>query len=657
MNRFLFILCFFVNFSWGQQIEFIDFKRAKVNLFFGDLKKQEVLGSVLYEFEVLKDIDSVVLDAQGFDNVEYILDKAFSGDLYNNKNLIVKHNFKAKSTHTLKITWKTRPKKAMYFIDWQFEDGNKQIWTQGQGKYTSNWLPSIDDMNEKIEFDLSITFDKDYEVIANGKLKNKQIKDSTITWNYDMREPMSSYLVALAIGKYHKKVEKSKSSIPLELYYYPEDVVNFEPTYRYTKQMFDFLEEEIGVAYPWQNYKQIPVKDFLYAGMENTSATIFSDTFIIDSIAFIDKNYVNVNAHELAHQWFGDLVTEASGTHHWLQEGFATYYALLAEREVFGYDYYYYKLFEYSQELKMQDEAGASTALLNPKSSSTTFYKKGAWVLIMLRELVGDKPFKKAVRNYLKKYQFRNVTTADFIKEVEKTSGADLTQFVHTWLESDVLHYDKLKSFLSNNTNDYKLLFELDCEDSKTKCLNYIESTKNNYLKAEVINKLQGDFPIRFYDSKDIKVRQALAQSVYDISLEEKAYYESLLTDRSYLTIETVLFNLWRNFPLERKKYLNLTHGIQGFNDKNVRVLWLTLALITDDYNVIHKKRYLSELTNYTSPKYGFEIRQNAFLYLNQIEACNDTCNENLKEATTHHNWRFKNFANDLLKQNKATLK
>jgi aminopeptidase N len=123
------------------------------------------------------------------------------------------------------------------------------------------------------------------------------------------------------------------------------------------------------------------------------------------------------------------------------------------------------------------------------------------------------------------------------------------------------------------------------------------------------------------------------------------------------LTIETVLFNLWRNFPLERKKYLNLTHGIQGFNDKNVRVLWLTLALITDDYNVIHKKRYLSELTNYTSPKYGFEIRQNAFLYLNQIEACNDTCNENLKEATTHHNWRFKNFANDLLKQNKATLK
>ena len=145
-----------------------------------------------------------------------------------------------------------------------------------------------------------------------------------------MQQPMSSYLVALAIGKYHKRAETSKSGIPLELYYYPEDSLKFEPTYRYTKQIFGFLETEIGVPYPWQNYKQVPVKDFLYAGMENTGTTIFADSFVIDSIAFIDKNYVNVNAHELAHQWFGNLVTETSGTHHWLQEGFG--YSIFGNR-------------------------------------------------------------------------------------------------------------------------------------------------------------------------------------------------------------------------------------------------------------------------------------------------------------------------------------
>ena len=111
--------------------------------------------------------------------------------------------------------------------------------------------------------------------------------------------------------------------------------------------------------------------------MENTTLTIFSDSFVVDSIGFKDKNYITVNAHELAHQWFGDFVTSTSSEHHWLQEGFATYYALLAERHIFGDDHYYWQLFQNAQELIAQEEAGESTSLLDPKSSSTTFYKKG----------------------------------------------------------------------------------------------------------------------------------------------------------------------------------------------------------------------------------------------------------------------------------------
>src|SRR5690606_8561022 len=158
------------------------------------------------------------------------------------------------------------------------------------------------------------------------------------------------------------------------------------------------LEEEIGVSYPWQNYKQIPVKDFMYAGMENTTVTIFSDTYVIDSISFIDKNYVNVNAHELAHQWFGNLVTEESGTHHWLHEGFATYYALLAEKEIFGNDYYYWQLYQSSQQLIALSEQEKGESLLNPHASSLTFYEKGAWALHILRPIVGDEFFKVAVK-------------------------------------------------------------------------------------------------------------------------------------------------------------------------------------------------------------------------------------------------------------------
>ncbi|MFI0428962.1 M1 family metallopeptidase [Mariniflexile sp. HMF6888] len=661
MNRFLIIiLLLFTSSLQAQQTNYVDFKTAKADIVFGDLSKKEVGGTIVYEFEVLKSTDSIYMDAVNFSEIKYVLDGAIKGELYDGKHLIIKYPFKLNTRHRIDVTWKAKPTKAMYFIDWEYEEGNKQIWTQGQGKYTSNWLPSIDDMNDKIEFDLSITFNKDYDVIANGKLTNHQVNNSTITWHYNMQQPMSSYLVALAIGKYYKNTELSKSGVPLEMYYYPEDSLKFEPTYRYTKQLFDFLEEEIGVPYPWQNYKQVPVKDFLYAGMENTSTTIFADSFVIDSIAFVDKNYANVNAHELAHQWFGNLVTETSGTHHWLQEGFATYYALLAERDVFGDDYYYWQLYEYAQELLEQDKAEQGTSLLDPKSSSTTFYKKGAWVLHMLREQVGDKAFKTAIKNYLEKHQFKNVETDDFIVEVEKASGQDLDEFVKVWLESDIFQYEKCINSLSKNSKQMSKMIELDQEllfSSHSPDYNvdrYFDKATSLQLKAYLFSKdmitiVHDSIIKKALNTKDIKVRQALAINKTEIPSELKADYETLLNDESYLTIEKALFNLWLNFPQEQKKYLSKTKGIQGFNDKNVRILWLTLALITEDFEPENENMYFEELTDYTDPRYGFEIRQNAFLYLQQIKACKEACAENLKQAADHHSWQFSKFAKSLL--------
>jgi aminopeptidase N len=143
---------------------------------------------------------------------------------------------------------------------------------------------------------------------------------------------MSSYLLMLAIGKFDKYTEKTKCGTELELYLEHKDAATNLPTVI----LFECLIFWKGnrVKYPWKVYKQIPVRDFLYAGMENTSATVFSSRYVVDSTGFEDRNYTNVNAHELAHQWFGDLVTAQSGKHHWLQEGFATYYAALAEREI-----------------------------------------------------------------------------------------------------------------------------------------------------------------------------------------------------------------------------------------------------------------------------------------------------------------------------------
>jgi len=645
----LLLLLIYINFSVAQQTEYVDFLDCTAEVMILPVKK-EVRGIVEYSFKIKEDADSIFIDAKNmsFDNVYFKKRKA-SFKVTNQKLWLFK-NFVKNKEYTVSFNYEAHPKKAMYFVDWENQEHpevNPQVWTQGQGKDNSNWIPSFDDMNEKVEFDLTISFDKKYEVIANGKLISKQERnDSVYTWNYDMQQPMSSYLLAIAIGKYVKNVERSKSGIPLEMYYYPKDSLKFEPTYRYSKQMFDFLEEEIGVSYPWQNYKQVPVKDFLYAGMENTSATIFSDAFVVDSTAFVDKNYVNVNAHELAHQWFGDLVTETHGKHHWLQEGFATYYALLAEKEIFGEDYYYHKLYETSKQL-INAQQTDSIPLMNSKASSLTFYQKGAWALHSLRDRVGDSVFISSVKKYLKEHQFKNVDTNDFITIVEKESKQNLSDFVNTWLLSSEFPKEEAEVLLNKNKVT-QLLQKGMLANIKEPILTR-EYFKTIELDSMVFNNFS-DSITTWFKEEDIKARQVYAGKFKKIPLNYKKSYEGFLNDKSYQTIETVLLNLWGNFPENRKQYLDQTANVSGFNDKNIRTLWLALALNTRGFNKVAYQGFYDELVGYTHPAYHFEIRRNAFEYLSELQLVSSEVLLNLNQASKHHNWRFRTYCKKLLK-------
>jgi len=654
------ILCVFLIlfsvFVHAQQTEIVDYKKVDAVVFFNQIRiDSTVYDSYETTFDILKKTDSIYLDAVNmkFKNVSLNGKKV----LYKNEGnkLIIFNKFKPSQDNKLQFLFFASPKKAMYFVGWENEARN-QIWTQGQGKYTSNWLPSIDDMNDKMEFDLTFAAPTDYKVISNGKLVLKNDTPSYILWKYDMQKPMASYLAAVVVGKYDEKVEVSKSGIPLKMYYYPEDSLKVTPTYRYTKTMFDFLEEEIGVAYPWQNYKQVPVHDFLYAGMENTSCTIFSDAFMIDETAFVDKNYVNVNAHELAHQWFGDLVTETSGMHHWLQEGFATYYALLAEKHVFGDDYYYWRLYEYVEELAAQDRAGASTALMNAKASSTTFYKKGAVVLHMLHEKVGDVAFKLAVKNYLNKYAFKNVETSNFITEVEKASNQNLSAFVTKWLQDKTFYYEEVIASLQRQSAFITEYLMVDCEAVNAKCDYYLTSGISDKAKSKIISQVPDKITSEVFKNS-IKVRQTIAQNLSTIPFALKKEYESLLQDASYVTKEAALYNLWLNFPEDRSVYLDKTSSVIGLPNKNVRLLWLTLALVTPDYAVDQKNTYLKELIGYASPVFNFEIRMQAFTFLDSLGVINQEIINHYKEAEQHHNWRLKKFAKAFFEKNNENLK
>ncbi|WP_350291963.1 M1 family metallopeptidase [uncultured Croceitalea sp.] len=644
-------LIFFTSALFAQEQAAVDFTKISMEIT-PIFDSKEIWGSGTYDFELKGKTDSIFIDAVNMTFLYVSLDRKQIEYSNSGSNLAFKAPEKL-GNHELFIRYVAKPKQTVYFIKRKSDVGSQQIWTQGQGKYTSRWLPSFDDMTEKVEFDLTLNADEEYTVIANGNLTKKFTEDGLTNWHFDMTKPMSSYLAAFVIGDFAKKELTSSSGVPLELYYEPKDSLKVEPTYRYTKEIFDFLEQEIGVPYPWQNYKQVPVQDFLYAGMENTGTTIFSNTYMIDATAFVDKNYVNVNAHELAHQWFGNLVTEENGKHHWLHEGFATYYAYLTEKELFGEEHFYWKLYDTAKTLHNLSENGGGEALTNPNANSLTFYEKGAWALVLLRERVGDKAFRKGIKKYLEKHQFKNVTISDFLIELEANSNQNLDDFREKWLESEVFPWNDVKKLLIKNSLSLKVYFLHDDNPKRTAYLPDIESTFY-FLKQKMIDSLSiKKLPLMeaFSFEHKIKLRQVYALNNSKITLEQKDIFESMLMDESYVTIEATLFKLWESFPTDRISYLEQTEEFIGLPNKNIRLLWLTLALLTEDYRPNKKQDYYLELNSYTSPENHFEVRQLAFQYLSQINAMSDESLINLINASEHHVWQFKKSSRNLLRK------
>ncbi|MCF8321441.1 MAG: M1 family metallopeptidase [Flavobacterium sp.] len=643
-------------FSFAQQTKSVDFTSVIGKIEINALDKS-VAGEVTYNFEIINSIDTIKIDAQNMDFSNLKINNIQVKFSNNRKQILLFDGYKY-GKNQLTFNYFVRPKQAMYFVG---KGEQLQIWTQGQGKYTSNWFPSFDDPNEKLIFNLDIKFNNRFQVVSNGKLENKIASQDNFIWNYRMKKPMSSYLIMLAIGKFEIKQEKSQSGKSLFYYIEKEDYSKLEPTYRYSKTIFDFLEKEIGVKYPWEVYKQVPVRDFLYAGMENTSATVFSRDFVVDSVGFKDKNYVNVNAHELAHQWFGDLITAQSGKHHWLQEGFATYYASLAEREVFGDDYFFKKLFDTALQLKSASKTDTNP-ILSDKASSLTYYQKGAWVLFVLREEVGSKIFQKAVKNYLKKYSFKNVITDDFLNEIQKISTYDCDSFSNKWLENSNFDYEYAIQLLSKNKSiqlllDTKKMKAIPFNDKRDLFEKIMVSDVYFPIKEEIIYQCE---KVPFEEKQqliklalatnEINVRQAIANTTPKVPLDFKTDFESLLSDTSYITKEIVLSTFWSQFPEDQKRILDNSKQWIGFNDKNLRILWLTLALGTKEYQMADKAKFYDELLKYCNPEFETSIRQNAMENLLFINDKDQNVLPNLVNSLISYKWQFSKFGKDKLR-------
>ncbi|MCX6287439.1 MAG: M1 family aminopeptidase [Bacteroidetes bacterium] len=332
--------------------------------------------------------------------------------------------------YIIRISYETRPLAGpIYFIGWRPEEEGKRkvIWAHRP----HNWLPYIE---ARVTADMFFTFDGRYKIFSNGeRIEVKSNPDGTKTWHYAMRKDHPYFSTSLVIGDYEYKTSVSKRGVPLEYWYYPGLADRVPVTYKYTERMFGFFEQEIGVNYPYTQYREAPLTDYMYGGMETTTSTVFGDYMLIDPHAWWQRNFINVNAHELAHQWFGDGIAHLVNKDVWLTESFGTYYAKMFERSVYGEEYYENLR---NDEMSLAFEAAKKNdyPVGGSQGGVQRIYQKGSLVLDMLWDVMGEKEFHDAVKLYAQRYMYNYAQTCDFIRCLYDATGKSYNWFFDEWI-------------------------------------------------------------------------------------------------------------------------------------------------------------------------------------------------------------------------------
>lgn len=332
-----------------------------------------------------------------------------------------------------------------------------QLHAQGEAELNSKWFLCHDFPNDRLTTEITLTVDGGYQVVSNGHLASKQPQpDGRVTWHWVQDKPHANYLVTLAVAKFAVVdvggPNTPRPGLPMPVYVPQGDEKNIPDVFGYTPDMIAFFEQRFRQPYPWDMYAQVMVRDFAAGGMENTSCTLLTES---SSRAADKGDRDDLVSHELAHQWFGDLVTCNSWEHIWLNEGWASYSEALWNEHKGGHlgdnpsdkrarDLYMRTVVGFLRQQRVRNRGElprqapiVSNRYSNPDATFTKTddpYAKGAVILHMLRERLGDDAFFNGVANYLEKYKFKTVQTDDFRRCLEAASGQSLERFFAQWL-------------------------------------------------------------------------------------------------------------------------------------------------------------------------------------------------------------------------------
>ncbi len=411
-----------------------------------DLEGKRISGTCTLKVKPVRDgPGEITLDACGLGIAGVRVDGKPAEYEYDGEKLRVKALTTSEGTATVDVSYSAVPNDGIYFIgpDERHHDKPLQAWTHSEAQFARYWFPCFDHPWEKFTSETLITVPRGFTVVSNGELVSKSEDGGKVTFHWHEGKPHSSYLTSFVAGKFGELKEESEG-VSL-LYYFPE--ARREDVRRYfgeTPNMIKVFNDVTGVKYPYSKYAQTTVEDFIFGGMENIDATTLttnrfhdanSDEDFQASYGTTNRNAVNLVAHELAHQWFGDLVTCSDWAHAWLNEGFADYMQVLYIEKTRGVDASRWDLFTKAEDAFEEDENDYRRPIVDRNYVypddvfDNTLYEKGAWMIHELRYLMGDSAFFRGVREYLTRFSFKNADTHDFRKVMEEASGLSLEQF------------------------------------------------------------------------------------------------------------------------------------------------------------------------------------------------------------------------------------
>lgn len=399
--------------------------------------------------------NSITLDAKAMQIHKVSLnDKPLSFTYENNEFLKIQlpKTYQRDEEFTLYIKYTAQPEKVyqkgstaitdakgLYFINADGADTTKptQIWTQGETEASSCWFPTIDAPNQKTTQEIYMTVPDKYKTLSNGTLISQTKKGNLRTdyWKFDL--PHAPYLFFMGVGEF-EIIKDQYKNIPVDYYVEKEYAPHAKAIFGLTPEMIGFFESKLGVAYPWNKYSQMVVRDYVSGAMENTTAVVHGDQAYQKPGQLIDENvHENTIAHELFHHWFGNLVTTESWSNLTLNESFANYSEYLWREYKYGKTDAEMHHFEQVLAYKEGQSNDKKLVRFNYVDKEDLFdvvsYNKGGAILHMLRNYLGDEAFFLGLKTYLNEYQFQAAEVHQLRLVFEKITGKDLNWFFNQW--------------------------------------------------------------------------------------------------------------------------------------------------------------------------------------------------------------------------------